>query len=139
MKRLLFLASLIIPMSLLAESTKGTPPRDVDLKSADGTILKASYYAASKPGPGVLLFPQVNRTRKPWDDVARQLAAAGINTLTVDIINNRIGKEFRADLDAAFQFLVSSPVLLAMSSAVVERVRSASIVQRKPPAGVGPK
>jgi hypothetical protein len=33
--------------------------------------------------PGVLLFHQSIRTRKSWDDVARQLAAVGINTLTV--------------------------------------------------------
>src|SRR5580704_11196742 len=32
--------------------------RVVDLKASDGTILKASYFAAAKPGPGVLLFHQ---------------------------------------------------------------------------------
>src|SRR5438034_5395766 len=60
-------------------------PRVVDLKTPDGTILKGTYFAAAKPGPGALLFHQSNRTRKSWDDVARQLAAAGINTLTVDV------------------------------------------------------
>ena len=60
------------------------PPRVVDLKSSDATLLKASYFAAAKPGPGVLLFHQSNRDRKSWDAVARQLAAAGINVLTVD-------------------------------------------------------
>jgi hypothetical protein len=35
----------------------------VDLKASDGTILKATYFAAAKPGPGVLLLHQVNRTR----------------------------------------------------------------------------
>jgi len=59
-------------------------PRPVDLKASDGAILKASYFAAVKPGHGVLLFHQSNRTRKEWGDVAAQLAAAGINTLTVD-------------------------------------------------------
>src|SRR5713226_4592563 len=59
-------------------------PRIVDLKASDGILLKATYFAAGKQGPGVLLFHQSNRTRTSWDDVARQLAAAGINTLAVD-------------------------------------------------------
>jgi pimeloyl-ACP methyl ester carboxylesterase len=60
-------------------------PFVVDLKASDGTLLKASYFAAANPGPGVLLLHQINRTRKAWDDVAGQLAAAGINTLTLDM------------------------------------------------------
>src|SRR6516164_2526061 len=70
-------------MIALATPTKNVA-RDVDLKSGDGTILKGTYFAAAKPGPGVLLFHQSNRTRKSWEDVARQLAAAGINVLTVE-------------------------------------------------------
>src|SRR5207253_5678713 len=61
------------------------PPRVVDLKASDGTLLKASYFAAAKPGPGVLLLHQSNRTRDSWDGLARQLVAAGINTLTLDM------------------------------------------------------
>src|SRR5271154_6055818 len=58
--------------------------RVVDLTSADGTILKATYFDAGKPGPGVLLLHQCNQQRKVWDGLAEQLAAAGINVLTVD-------------------------------------------------------
>src|SRR5438132_10743292 len=96
------------------------PSRAVDLKASDGTILKASYFAAAKPGPAVLLYHQSNRTRKEWDMVARQLAAAGINTLTVDVRGHGEtgGQESRGearkkqwplDLDAAFQYLISQP------------------------------
>ena len=56
----------------------------VDLKSADGTLLKATYFPAANSGPGVLLFHQSNRTRQSWEGVARQLSAFGINVLTVD-------------------------------------------------------
>jgi pimeloyl-ACP methyl ester carboxylesterase len=60
-------------------------PRIVDLKAVDGTLLKASFFAAVKPGPGVLLLHQINRDRTSWDSVAAQLAAAGIHTLTLDL------------------------------------------------------
>ena len=101
-------------------SQQPQPGRAVDLKASDGTILKASYFAAAKPGPAVLLYHQSNRTRKEWDMVARQLAAAGINTLTVDVRGHGEtgGQESRGearkkqwplDLDAAFQYLISQP------------------------------
>src|ERR1700680_4639279 len=57
-------------------------PRIVDLKASDGTLLKASYFAAAKPGPGVLLLHQVNRTRKAWDELYGRRAAAGVHTLS---------------------------------------------------------
>ena len=61
------------------------PARVVDPKAADGTIQKATYFAAANPGPGVLQVHQSHRTRDSWDGVARQLAAAGINTPTPDM------------------------------------------------------
>src|SRR6516164_11237340 len=94
-------------MIALATPTKNVA-RDVDLKSGDGTILKGTYFAAAKPGPGALLFHQSNRTRKSWDDVAAKLAAAGINALTVDTDPNKPTKQrWPGELDAAFEFLVS--------------------------------
>jgi dienelactone hydrolase len=96
--------------------------RVVDLKSSDGTILKGTYFAAGKPGPGVLLFHQSNRTRKSWDELAAQLAALGIHVLTVDSrAHGESGGKYDteanraaywktwwpSDLDAAFQYLSS--------------------------------
>jgi hypothetical protein len=102
----LFLGSLVI----ISAARTNTVERVVDLKSANGTILKGTYFAAAKPGPGVLLFHQSNRTWKSWEDVARQLAAAGINALTVDTDPNKTRKQrWPDDLDAAFEFLVSQP------------------------------
>src|SRR5204863_7982034 len=71
-------------------------------------------------GPAVLLYHQSNRTRKEWDMVARQLAAAGINTLTVDVRGHGESggqesrgearkKQWPLDLDAAFEYLISQP------------------------------
>jgi hypothetical protein len=52
-------------------------PRVVDLTAPDRTMLKTTYLAASKPGPGVMLFHQCNRDRKMWEELAPRLVAAG--------------------------------------------------------------
>jgi hypothetical protein len=106
---------LLIPLVLgslliISDARTNTVERVVDLKLANGAILKGTYFAAAKGGAGVLLFHQSNRTRKSWDDVARQLAAAGINTLTVDTDPNKTRKQrWPGELDAALEFLVSQP------------------------------
>ena len=109
---------------LFVRNASGDSPRVVDVKTPDGSILKGTYFAAAKPGPGVLLFHQSNRTRTSWDDVAGQLAAAGIHTLSVDVrghgdtggkFDNWSGSKWKearkewwpGDLNAAFEFLVS--------------------------------
>src|SRR2546421_711018 len=92
MKQFFFLSALSVAMSLFATPAKGAS-HDVDIKKPDGTILKGTYFAAGKSGPSALLFHQSNRTRKSWDDVARQLAAAGINVLTVDTDPNKTRKK----------------------------------------------
>src|SRR3984893_10153930 len=117
------------------ERTAAAPPpqesqpsamRVVDLKASDGTLLKASYFAAAKPGPGLLLLHQVTRQRKAWDELAGQLAAAGINTLTLDMRGhgesggapydkltgaeqNKVWRGSTDDVDTALQYLVSQP------------------------------
>jgi predicted alpha/beta hydrolase len=56
----------------------------VAIAATDGTKLSATYYAAAKPGPAVLLLHMCNTTRRSWDPLAPRLAAAGINALSVD-------------------------------------------------------
>jgi pimeloyl-ACP methyl ester carboxylesterase len=114
-------ANNLVPPDSRRDQTQQAQPqpaaRVVDLKAADGTILKASYFAAAKPGPGVLLFHQNNRSRTSWDDVSRQLAAAGINTLAVDGRGHGESggtrgdaiKKTSADMETFFQFLISQP------------------------------
>jgi hypothetical protein len=106
--QLLLIPLLLGSLVIISAARTNSVERFVDFKSADGTILKGTYFAAAKPGPGVLLFHQSNRTRKSWDDVARQLAAAGINVLTVDTDPNKTRKQrWAGELDAALEFLVS--------------------------------
>src|SRR5207302_1824939 len=118
-----FLVVLVLASAAIAQNSKSESQqqplaaRIVDFKALDGVVLKGTYFAAAKPGPGVLLFHQSNRTRTSWDDVPHHLAAAGINTLTID--ERGYGesggkKEARelyhdGDLDAAFEYLVSQP------------------------------
>jgi tetratricopeptide (TPR) repeat protein len=114
---LLIFAALIFASSAGASRAQQSPtPRVVDLKVSDGTPLKATYFAAAKPGPGVLLLHQSNRDRKSWGGVAAQFAAAGINTLTLDMrgFGESGGtrgdfKRMPEDVDTALQFLMSQP------------------------------
>jgi dienelactone hydrolase len=79
-------SNILVPFLLvLTCAAKSLPkPLTVNLTAPDGVILKATYFAAAKPGPGVLLLHQCDEQRKDWDVLAERLAAAGINTLTVD-------------------------------------------------------
>ena len=108
LQTLLLLFSLALTAIAFADPANNAP-RSVDIKSSDGTIVKASYFAAARPGPGVLLFHQSNRTRDSWDDVAKQLVAAGTNALTVDLQRYKENNGWWAAEDAAFEFLVSQP------------------------------
>jgi pimeloyl-ACP methyl ester carboxylesterase len=91
-------------------------PRVLELKSVDGTSLKATYFAASKPGPGVLLLHQSNRNRESWSAVATQLASSGFNTLTLDMRgmgesggSRKDSERMPDDVDAALMYLTSQP------------------------------
>lgn len=96
-------------------------PRPVDVRSGDGTVLKASLFAAAAPGPGAILFQQSNRNRDSWDAVAARLAAAGIHTLTIDLRGHgetggayekdrvKARQTRAADIDAALALLAAQP------------------------------
>ncbi|MBV8949644.1 MAG: SUMF1/EgtB/PvdO family nonheme iron enzyme, partial [Actinobacteria bacterium] len=91
--------------------------RYAEIREPDGTVLKATYFAAARPGPGVVLFHQSNRDRASWDGLARQLAAAGFHVLTVDHRGITKSSDWKlqrdrmlpADVDAAFAYLIARP------------------------------
>jgi dienelactone hydrolase len=112
---------------VLACAAQPPAPRTVNLTAPDGIVLKATFFAAAKPGPGVLLLHQCNRQRKVWDVLAEHLTSLGINVLTLDYrgFGESGGTPFDkltpqeqikivteiwpVDFDLAFQFLVSQP------------------------------
>ena len=114
-------------LALLCATSALPAERTVDLTAPDGAKLKASYFAADKPGPGVLLLHQCNRQRKVWNGLAQQLAAAGINVLTLDYrgfgesagdpfdklppqeAGQLMADKWPGDIDVAFQYLISQP------------------------------
>jgi dienelactone hydrolase len=119
------LLSIVLAAACSAQST--WQPRIVNLTASDGTILKASYFAAARPGPGVLLLHQCNQQRKSWDVLAQAMNSVGINVLTVDYrgFGESGGPRFEklppddeqrvvtetwpGDIDIAFRYLLSQP------------------------------
>jgi dienelactone hydrolase len=115
----------VLTFSAITSAQSQPVPRAVDFKAADGTPLKATYFAAAKRGPGVLLLHQNTRTRTSWEPVAQQLAAAGINTLALDLRGfgesgtrlekltddqrSEVRRHWPDDVDAALQYLSSQP------------------------------
>ena len=128
MTRLLLTGLTLTSLLLVSSCTPERPPssRIIDLAAPDGTGLKATYFAAAAPGPGVLLLHQCNRQRKVWDALAGQLSAAGLNVLTLDLRGfgessgarfdasapadaQALRQKWPADIDVAFQYLSSQP------------------------------
>jgi dienelactone hydrolase len=125
-----FLCALLLTLLLQQLSAFAQPPagpRDVTLSAPDGTRLKATYHAANRPGPAVLLLHMCNTTRQSWDPLPSQLAEAGIHALTLDYrgygesggarhqalppadAQKAITEKWPGDIDAAYAFLVSQP------------------------------
>src|SRR5258707_10838794 len=107
---LLLIPVLLGSLVIICAARTNSVERVVDFKTANGTILKGTYFGAATPGTRVLLIQQSNSTRKSLEAGARQLAAAGINTLTVDTDPKKTRKQrWPGELDAALEFLASQP------------------------------
>ena len=112
---------------LVAQQSSASPTssqaRTIDLKSSDGVTLKASYFPAGRPGPGLLLFHACNRDRSSWNDLATAAAARGIHVLAMDFrgygqsggargddpqqLQWIADREWPGDIDAAYAWLTS--------------------------------
>ena len=127
MNRRFFLLALAIVCALPCAARPRPEPRVVDLTAPDGAKLKATYYAAGKPGPGVMLFHQCDHDRKMWNDLAPRLAASGFNVLALDFRGfgessgtsaltlppqegrRQVTEVWPGDVDTAFAYLAAQP------------------------------
>jgi len=120
------LAGLALASLPVAASASAPPARDVDVAAPDGVTLKATYYPAAQPGPGVLLLHMCNTDRGSWAPLGPQLAAAGLHALALDYrgYGQSGGERFQddpqkqqrvltekwpGDVDAALAWLVAQP------------------------------
>ena len=71
MPRLLLL--LLLLLCACATALAQPAPRDIDLTASDGTKLKATYFAAAKAGPAVILLqtPAVRSSTAGWADLQK--------------------------------------------------------------------
>jgi dienelactone hydrolase len=121
-------STLLVPLLLCAglASSQTPSPKDVDIAAPDGTKLRATFFPAPKPGPGVLLLHMCNTVRKSWEPVAKELSEQGINALTIDNrgfgesggprfegaspeVLQQLNEKWPGDFDAAYDFLVAQP------------------------------
>jgi pimeloyl-ACP methyl ester carboxylesterase len=121
------LLPLLFVLTAVPASADPAAPRTVEITAPDGVTLKATYYAASTPGPAVMLLHMCNTDRRSWEPLGGQLSAAGIHTLALDYrgYGESAGARFDAlspqerqklvtdkwpgDVDAALAYLVSQP------------------------------
>jgi len=110
-------------LSSAALAAQQGSPRTIDLKAPDGTMLKASYFSAGRPGPGLLLLHACNKDRSSWNDLAAAAAARGFHVLAMDYRGfGQSGgargdnpqqqqwiadREWPVDIDAAYTWLIS--------------------------------
>lgn len=69
---------------LLLATQGGAPPRRVDIAAADRVPLHATYFAAERAGPGVVIFRNCDNERSALDAFGERLRALGIHTVTWD-------------------------------------------------------
>jgi pimeloyl-ACP methyl ester carboxylesterase len=123
----ILLGAFAMTSPLVAQQSSASPPpsgaRTIDLRSSDGIALKASYFPAGRPGPGLLLFHACNRDRSSWNGFATAAAARGIHVLAMDFrgygqsggtrgddpqqVQWIADKEWPGDVDAAYTWLTS--------------------------------
>jgi len=126
-----FVGTVLILSFLLLQSaepagSQTTSGKDIDITAPDGIKLRATFFAAAKPGPGVMLLHMCNTTRKSWEPVAKELSANGINALTIDNrgfgesggprfegaspdVMKQLNEKWPADFEAAYDLLIAEP------------------------------
>lgn len=127
MKNVLRLALAFALGATRAASAEPATGQAASLAAPDGTKLAASFYPASRPGPGILLLHQCNRDRSSWNELAAELAAKGFHVLSLDYrgygqsggtpfndipFQERVRittEKWPGDIDVAFAYLRAQP------------------------------
>jgi dienelactone hydrolase len=122
-----FVAALTIVLTAAAARAQSPAPdtTTVSLKASDGTVLKATYFPAGRPGPGIMLLHQCNRDRTSWTSLATDAAQRGYHVLALDyrgygesggdqyedLQQQRtvVAEKWPGDIDAAFAWLIAQP------------------------------
>ncbi len=82
------LGALALASAFLVHCAQAAPlEQDVTVTTVDDVAIRGTFYAAEKPGPGVLLIHmcRADADRSTWSAVARRLAEAGVHALTIDL------------------------------------------------------
>jgi dienelactone hydrolase len=122
--------TLLLVLAFASTAGAQPAPRDVDIKSTDGTLLKATYFPARSASeatrPAVVLMHMCVTNRKSWEPVARLLSADGIDALTIDNrgfgesggpryegadprVQRAVADQWPVDFDAALAWVVAQP------------------------------
>ena len=115
---------LLVLLSAGVAYSQSPSAKDADIVAPDGTKLRATFFSAGKPGPGVMLLHMCNTTRKSWEPVAQELSEKGMNALTIDnrgfgesggprfegaspVVLKQLNDTWPGDFEAAYEFLVA--------------------------------
>ena len=148
------LGVLVLASAVLTHGAHAAPlEQDVAVTTVDHVAIRGTFYAAEKPGPGVLLIHmcRADADRANWSAVARRLAEAGVHALTIDLrgYGESAGNEppfttmanfisfWRTtgmhDIDAGMDFLTDPPsvdaAVLGVGGALPEHRRSGVAVR----------
>jgi dienelactone hydrolase len=83
--RPLLICSLVSLLSVTAHAqVKAAAPQVVDIKAGGGVTLKASYFPAGRPGPGIVMLHACNKDRTSWKGLATDAAAKGFHVIALD-------------------------------------------------------
>jgi dienelactone hydrolase len=108
--RVLLLGSALLLCCVVLE---GAPARRVTFRGADGAILTAAYYEASRrPAPGIVLLHMLRRSHNDWDAAASQLSDAGFAVVALDFRGGDDVAAYAADVRAAKAFLRERPEVM---------------------------
>ncbi|RPJ46588.1 MAG: alpha/beta fold hydrolase [Candidatus Latescibacterota bacterium] len=114
-----------LAIALLAAAAAPRAAEEIAFRGEGGYELRGTYWAATAPGPCVLLLHQCNRDRTAYASLAPALAAAGMHVFAFDFrgFGESIGEGagsfrerseelwplFAADVDAALAVLAARP------------------------------